>query len=94
MMKHSTKIGLCFGLTSASITTFGLIVGLHSFSGSKIVIVGGIFTIAFADAFSDALGIHTSEEAENIHTNREILKSTLPPSSASLARALHVFSCY
>lgn len=55
-MKHSLKTGLCFGLTSATITTLGLMVGLHSFSGSKAVIIGGILTIAIADAFSDALG--------------------------------------
>jgi len=76
-MKHSMKTGLCFGLTSAIITTLGLIVGLHSFSGSKLVIIGGILTIAIADAFSDALGIHVSEEAESIHTGREIWESTL-----------------
>lgn len=70
------KTGLCFGLTSAIITTLGLIVGLHSFSGSKIVVIGGILTIAIADAFSDALGIHLSEEAENVHTKKEIWEST------------------
>lgn len=34
-------------------------------------------TIAIADAFSDALGIHMSEEAENRHTEREIWESTI-----------------
>ena len=34
-------------------------------------------TIAIADAFSDALGIHMSEEAENKHTEREIWESTI-----------------
>jgi len=76
-MKHSLKTGLCFGLTSAIITTLGLMVGLHSFSGSKTIIVGGILTIAIADAFSDALGIHISEEAEAIHTHKEVWESTL-----------------
>jgi VIT1/CCC1 family predicted Fe2+/Mn2+ transporter len=42
-----------------------------------MVVIGGIFTIAVADAFSDALGIHVSEEAENTHTNREVWESTL-----------------
>jgi VIT1/CCC1 family predicted Fe2+/Mn2+ transporter len=76
-MKHSTKIGLCFGLTSAIITTLGLIVGLHSGTHSKIVILGGILTIAIADAFSDALGIHVSEESENVHSKKEIWTSTI-----------------
>ena len=76
-MRHSLKTGLCFGLTSAIITTLGLMVGLHSFSGSKTIIIGGILTIAIADAFSDALGIHISEEAEAIHTHKEVWESTL-----------------
>ena len=47
-------------------------VGLHSGTHSKIVVLGGIITIAIADAFSDALGIHISEEAENTHTAKQI----------------------
>lgn len=64
IMKSSTLKGISFGLTSGIITTLGLIVGLHSFSGEKLVILGGILTIAIADSFSDALGIHISEESE------------------------------
>ena len=76
-MKHSIKIGLSFGLTSGTITTLGLMVGLHSGTHSRIVVIGGILTIAIADAFSDALGIHMSEEAENKHTEKEIWESTI-----------------
>ncbi|MBU1327135.1 hypothetical protein KKB64_04695 [Patescibacteria group bacterium] len=75
-MKHSLKTGLSFGLTSATITTLGLMVGLYSGTHSKAAVLGGIFTIAVADAFSDALGIHISEESENIHSPREIWEST------------------
>jgi VIT1/CCC1 family predicted Fe2+/Mn2+ transporter len=52
-------------------------VGLHSGTHSKLVVLGGILTIAIADAFSDALGIHVSEESENLHTKREIWVSTV-----------------
>ena len=58
------KSGFNFGLTSAVITTTGLMIGLTAGTGSKLAVLGGILTIAIADAFSDALGIHTSEEAE------------------------------
>ncbi len=75
-MKHSLKIGLCFGLTSGIITTLGLIVGLDSGTHSKMVVLGGILTIAIADAFSDALGIHVSEESEQKHTTKEIWEAT------------------
>ena len=33
----------------------------------KAVIISGVLVIAIADAFSDALGIHISEESENKH---------------------------
>ena len=35
-----------------------------------------MLTIAIADAFSDALGIHISEEAENVHTTTEVWTAT------------------
>jgi VIT1/CCC1 family predicted Fe2+/Mn2+ transporter len=76
-MDHSLKTGLSFGLTSAIITTLGLMVGLHSFSGSRSIILGGILTIAIADACSDAFGIHIAEESETIHTNKEIWVATI-----------------
>jgi VIT1/CCC1 family predicted Fe2+/Mn2+ transporter len=77
MPKHSIKTGLSFGLTSAIITTLGLMVGLHSGTHSKLVVIGGILIIAIADAFSDALGIHMSEESENKHSTMEIWESTI-----------------
>lgn len=76
-MDHSLRTGICFGLTSAIITTLGLMVGLHSFTGSKSIILGGILTIAIADACSDAFGIHIAEESETIHTKKEVWMSTL-----------------
>ncbi|MFB0510178.1 MAG: VIT1/CCC1 transporter family protein [bacterium] len=75
-MKHSLKTGFSFGLTSGIITTLGLMVGLHSGTHSKIVVIGGVLMIAIADAFSDALGIHISEESENQHSTKEIWEST------------------
>jgi len=76
-MKSSIKKGFSFGLISGIITTLGLIVGLHSGTHSYMVIIGGIIIIAIADSFSDALGIHISEESEGIHSNREIWESTI-----------------
>ncbi len=76
-MKHSITVGLSFGMTSGIITTMGLMVGLSSGTSSRIAVIGGILTIAIADAFSDALGIHISEEAENVHTGKEIWVSTI-----------------
>ena len=76
-LNHSLITGLSFGLTSGVITTLGLLVGLSAGTGSKLAVLGGILTIAIADAFSDALGIHVSEESENVHSAREIWQSTI-----------------
>ncbi len=76
-MKHSLSVGFNFGVTSGVITTLGLMIGLHSGTHSKLVVIGGILTIAVADAASDALGIHISEESENQHTHKQIWIATL-----------------
>ena len=76
-LNHSLKTGLSFGLTSGVITTLGLMVGLSAGTGSKLAVIGGILTIAIADAFSDALGIHVAEESENVHSAKEVWQSTL-----------------
>ncbi|MEM4270883.1 MAG: hypothetical protein QXO70_02180 [Candidatus Pacearchaeota archaeon] len=75
-MNLPLKRGLSFGLTSGVITTLGLIVGLDSSTHSKIAIIGGILTIAIADAFSDAFGIHISEESEKKESERQVWKAT------------------
>ena len=87
-MKDSLRTGITFGLTSAVITTLGLMVGLHSGTHSKIVVLAGILTIAIADAFSDALGIHISEEAENAHTTKQIWMATVSTFLAKFLFAL------
>jgi len=87
-MKQTLKTGLSFGLTSGTITTLGLMVGLHSGTGSKLVIIGGILSIAVADAFSDALGIHVSEESQNKHSAKKIWEITLATFLSKLIFAL------
>jgi VIT1/CCC1 family predicted Fe2+/Mn2+ transporter len=76
-MKSATRVGLGFGITSGVITTLGLIVGVNAASSSKGAILGAIATIAIADAFSDALGIHISQESVTANTVGGIWKSTI-----------------
>jgi VIT1/CCC1 family predicted Fe2+/Mn2+ transporter len=52
-------------------------IGLDASTHSRIAVIGGILTIAIADALSDALGIHVSEESERKHTNREVWEATI-----------------
>lgn len=75
-MYKSIKSGFGFGITSGVITTLGLIVGLSYGTESKTAVIGGILTIAIADAMSDALGIHVSVESEDGRSAKEIWIST------------------
>ncbi|MBU0666829.1 MAG: hypothetical protein ABIC91_03745 [Nanoarchaeota archaeon] len=75
-MEKAIRIGISFGLTSGIITTLGLMIGLSIGTNSKIAVVGGILTIAIADAFSDALGIHISQES-NRSSSKSVWLSTL-----------------
>jgi VIT1/CCC1 family predicted Fe2+/Mn2+ transporter len=87
-INHSIRVGLSFGITSGIITTLGMMVGLSSGTNSQLVVIGGILTIAIADSFSDALGIHMSEESEGKHTSREIWQSTIATFLSKLLFAL------
>lgn len=87
-MKESLRTGITFGLTSGTITTLGLMVGLNSGTHSRKVVIGGILTIAVADSFSDALGIHISEESENVHTAKQIWAATIATFLSKLLFAL------
>jgi VIT1/CCC1 family predicted Fe2+/Mn2+ transporter len=87
-MKASWKTGLSFGLTSGVITTLGLMVGLHSGTHSRTIVIGGILTIAIADAMSDALGIHVSEESKNSGPTKQIWEATIATFLAKFIIAL------
>jgi|TARA_B100002003_G_C14065265_1_gene512674 VIT1/CCC1 family predicted Fe2+/Mn2+ transporter len=75
-MKIQIRKGLSFGLTSSVITTLGLIIGLNATTHSRLVVIGGILTIAVADSLSDALAMHISEESENQHSDKQIWAAT------------------
>ena len=75
-MKPSHKTGIAFGLTSGVITTLGVIIGLNAATSLKLAVIAGILTIAISDAFSDALGIHISQEASQKNHHKEVWEVT------------------
>ncbi|MCR4284447.1 MAG: hypothetical protein NUV97_00180 [archaeon] len=87
-MKDSVKVGLGFGLTSGIITTLGVMIGLDVGTGLKLAVIGGILTVAIADAFSDALGIHISEESNKKNSHKAIWESTIATFFTKLIVAL------
>ncbi len=89
-MKESLKTGVTFGLTSGTITTLGLMIGLYSGTNSRGVVIGGILTIAIADSLSDALGIHISEEADHTRTTTQVWAATVATFLSKLCAIIFV----
>jgi VIT1/CCC1 family predicted Fe2+/Mn2+ transporter len=52
-------------------------VGLHSGTHSRAIVIGGILTVAIADAMSDALGIHVAEESKNSGPTIQVWEATV-----------------
>ena len=77
LIKKSYKTGISFGLVSGVLTTLGLLIGLGVGTQSKEVIIGGILTIAVADALSDAFGVHLSQESTGENSKKQIWESTI-----------------
>jgi VIT1/CCC1 family predicted Fe2+/Mn2+ transporter len=79
---HQLTTAISFGLTSGVISSIGMIVGLQSATGSRLVVISGIVIMAIADGLADSAGIHMSEEAEfekgrSKHTSREVWMTTI-----------------
>jgi len=72
--------GFSFGISSAVLTTLGVIVGLDSATTSRLAVIGGIAAVAIADSFSDAMGMYAQKKSE-----RNV------PSKAALASAVYTF---
>ena len=64
--KHSIEKGVGFGVTSGVITTLGMMVGLDAGTSSSLAVIVGVFSVAIADALSDAMGMHTAEEVNQV----------------------------
>ena len=73
----SVRKGLSYGVVSGVVTTLGLLIGLIGSGASKNTAIAGVLTIAFADALSDSLGMHVSEESNKNSTNRQIWRATI-----------------
>lgn len=87
-MKLSYTKGISFGVASGIVTTLGLMVGLYSGTNSKLAVLGGILTIAIADALSDAFGIHLAEECSKDCKVAEIWEAALATFLAKFIFAL------
>jgi len=76
-IRKSFKVGVSFGMVSGVLTTLGLLIGLGVSTQSKAAVIGGVLTIAIADALSDAFGVHLSQEASGDSSTRHVWEATV-----------------
>ena len=76
-VRKSFKVGVSFGMVSGVLTTLGLLIGLGVSTQSKVTVIGGILTIAVADALSDAFGVHLSQEASGDSSTKHVWEATV-----------------
>lgn len=77
MIQDAIKKGMGFGISSAIITTLGVIVGIHSGTDLKHAVIAAILVIAFADSMADSLGIYFSEKSAGKNTQKECIISMI-----------------
>lgn len=87
-MSVSIRKGLSFGITSGVITTLGMVVGVNASTSSRLAVIAAIISIAIADAFSDAVAMHVSEESEGVHTRKDVWEATMATFLAKFAFAM------
>jgi VIT1/CCC1 family predicted Fe2+/Mn2+ transporter len=75
-MFNSLIKGISFGITSAVITTLGIIVGIHAGTDLKHGVIVAILVIAFADSLADSCGVYFSEEARGTSFSECLVSSS------------------
>lgn len=75
-MKRAVKTGVSFGLSSVVLTVLGSVVGINASTSSRLAVIGAIAMIAIADAVSDSLAIHISEESDENNSDEQVWTST------------------
>ena len=78
-----------FGISSAVLTTLGIIVGLNAATASRTAVIAGIVGVAVADSCSDAFGMYAAKRSERGVSARAALRGAL---STLLGKALFTFS--
>ncbi len=68
--------GATFGVTEAIIMMMGVLYALIVTGDRKIILLG-LLASGIADAFANSSAFHISEEAEKIHSRKEVWKSTI-----------------
>ena len=76
MIKGHGLQGAALGAMDLTIGMLGTIIGLAAATSSTEITFMGLVIVGIAHSLSTAAGMHVSEEAENIHTHKEVMEST------------------
>jgi len=77
-VKIHDKFGrFVYGISSAVLTTLGIMIGLNSATASLTAVIGGIVAVAISDSLSDSMGIYTSKKSERGISDSTAFKSAL-----------------
>jgi hypothetical protein len=68
--------GMAFGSMDAIINVVGILAGL-GVVGNKVAVILGILIAGVANSFGNSAGFHVSEEAEGIHSRKEVWSSSV-----------------
>jgi vacuolar iron transporter family protein len=72
---HEKLGGFSFGISSAVLTTLGIVIGLNSATESLTAVMGGIAAVAIADSLADAMGMYASKKSERGSSTTSAFKS-------------------
>lgn len=67
---------ISFGVTAATVTSMGLIIGLDAASATRPTIVAGLLVVALADNLTDSLGVHVYQESERLEARKAFLATS------------------
>jgi len=79
--------GLTFGAIDAIINVLGIVIGLSVITNRQVVLMGLLIS-GIANSLGNAVGFHVSEEAEGIHTRKEVWKATIMSGSGTFVFTL------
>ncbi len=74
---HEKLSGFSFGISSAVLTTLGIIMGLNSATNSFLAVVSGIVSVAVSDSLSDSVSMYSSKKSERGVSSKLAFKSAL-----------------
>jgi len=82
--------GIAFGVMDGVVNVLGVLLALNFATESKLAVIAGVLAAGIANALANSSGFYVSEETEGVHTQKEILSSTILAFFSSFISAILV----